>query len=72
MFGKPPGRSRASLRAVPLFFVRPKQLNSRVVELTPATPRAGVGVARRHLWFFKNKTVADKYRGRFSWNGFVG
>ena len=40
MFGKPPGRSRASLRAVPLFFVRPKQLNSRVVALTPATPRA--------------------------------
>ena len=70
MFGKPPGRSGASLRAVPLFFVRPKQLNSRVVELTAATPRADV--ACRHLWFFKNKTVADKYSGRFSWNGFVG
>ena len=40
MFGKPPGRSGASLRAVPLFFVRPKQLSSRVVELTAATPRA--------------------------------
>jgi hypothetical protein len=47
-----------------------EQLNSRVVELTPATPRADV--ACRHLWFIKNKTVADKYRGRFSWNGFVG
>jgi hypothetical protein len=42
-----------------------EQLNSRVVELTWR-------VARRHLWFIKNKTVADKYRGRFSWNGFVG
>ena len=47
-----------------------EQLNSRVVELTPATPRAGVPC--RHFWFIKNKAVADKYWGRFSWNGFVG
>ena len=40
------------------------------MELTPATPRADV--AWRHLWFIKNKTVADKYRGRFTSTASLG
>jgi hypothetical protein len=70
MFGKPPGRSRGFTAGRSPIFRSAEKPNSRVVELTPATPRADV--AWRHLWFIKNKTVADKYSGRFSWNGFVG
>ena len=46
MFGKPPGGKLGFTAGRSPIFRSVEQLNGRVGELMPATPRAGVGVSR--------------------------